>query len=96
MGLRAGLVVSGFADAIVRSERGIFQDALDITDPAARAAFVESACAGDLTLLETQLAAQPFEDLEIISRRFPGRNHYNVVADAYVAGLSALFAPSAA
>ena len=52
--------------------------------------------AGDLTLLETQLAAQPFEDLEIISRRFPGRNHYNVVADAYVAGLSALFAPSAA
>lgn len=46
---------------------------------------------GDLTLLEDQLAAQPFPRLEVISRRFPQRDHYNVLPDAFRAGLAALF-----
>lgn len=46
---------------------------------------------GDLTLLEDQLAAQPFPQLEVISRRFPQRDHYNVLPDAFRAGLAALF-----
>jgi len=46
---------------------------------------------GDLVLLEKQLAAQPFRDLEIISRRFPRKNHFNVVPEAFAAGLAALF-----
>jgi predicted alpha/beta superfamily hydrolase len=45
----------------------------------------------DLTLLETQLAARPFTGLEIISRRFSGRNHFDVVPDAYATGLQELF-----
>jgi uncharacterized protein len=47
---------------------------------------------GDLTLLEAQLAARPFAGLEIRSRRFPGRNHFNVLPDAFAAGLGDLFA----
>jgi len=46
---------------------------------------------GDLTLLEKQLAAQPFTGLEIISRRFPRKNHFNVLPDAFGAGLVSLF-----
>ncbi len=46
---------------------------------------------GDLTLLEEQLAALPFPGLEVISRRFPGRDHYNALPDAYREGLTALF-----
>ena len=46
---------------------------------------------GDLALLEQQLAAQPFTGLEVISRRFPGKDHYNVVPDAFAAGLRELF-----
>jgi predicted alpha/beta superfamily hydrolase len=49
---------------------------------------------GDLTLLEDQLAAQPFPQLEIISRRFPRLDHYNVLPDAFRAGLTALFGKS--
>lgn len=49
----------------------------------------------DLALLEAQLSAQPFTGLEITSRRFPGRNHYDVVPDAYAAGLKALFGAKA-
>jgi predicted alpha/beta superfamily hydrolase len=45
----------------------------------------------DLEILEDQLAAQPFPQLEIGSRRFPGRDHYNVLPDAFRAGLGALF-----
>lgn len=48
---------------------------------------------GDLALLEAQLAARPFDGLEIISHCFPERNHYDVVPDAYAAGLKALFTP---
>lgn len=47
---------------------------------------------GDLTLLEDQLAALPFRQLEISSRRFPRRDHYNVLPDAFRVGLSVLFA----
>jgi hypothetical protein len=46
---------------------------------------------GDLALLEDQLAALPFPQLEVISRRFPDRDHYNVLPDAFRAGLVALF-----
>ncbi|MFA5058277.1 MAG: alpha/beta hydrolase-fold protein [Opitutaceae bacterium] len=46
---------------------------------------------GDLQLLEDQLAARPFPQLEVISRRFPGHDHYNVLPDAFAAGLQALF-----
>jgi len=50
---------------------------------------------GDLALLEAQLAALPFAGLEIRSRRFPGRNHFNVLPDAFAAGLADLFGGSA-
>ncbi len=46
---------------------------------------------GDLDLLEAQLAAQPFPQLDVTSRRFAGRNHYNVLADAFGEGLQHLF-----
>jgi predicted alpha/beta superfamily hydrolase len=46
---------------------------------------------GDLELLEDQLAAQPFDGLEVIRRRFPGRDHYNVLPDAFGEGLATLF-----
>ncbi len=48
---------------------------------------------GDLTLLEQQLAARPFAGLEVISRRFPGKDHYNVVPEAFATGLRELFGP---
>jgi hypothetical protein len=46
---------------------------------------------GDLALLEAQLAQQPVAGLEVISRRFPGRDHYNVLPDAFGEGLRALY-----
>ena len=46
---------------------------------------------GDLLLLERQLAAKPFAGLEIISRRFPDKDHYNVVPGAFETGLRELF-----
>lgn len=46
---------------------------------------------GDLELLEEQLSAMPFPKLEITSRRFPQRDHYNVLPDAFGEGLAALF-----
>ena len=46
---------------------------------------------GDFELLEDQLAALPFPGLEVISRRFPRRDHYNVLPDAFRSGLTALF-----
>jgi predicted alpha/beta superfamily hydrolase len=46
---------------------------------------------GDLTLLEDQLAALPFPQLEVLSHRHPGRNHFDVLPDAFRAGLAALF-----
>lgn len=47
--------------------------------------------AEDLALLETQLAAKPFSRLEVISRRFPKLNHYNVLPAAFAAGMRTLF-----
>lgn len=47
----------------------------------------------DLRVLEQQLAAKPFRDLEISSKRIPDRNHYNVLPEAFAAGLTALFGP---
>jgi len=50
---------------------------------------------GDLESLEQQLRALPFPGLEIIARRFPQRDHYSVLPDAFGAGLHALFTPRA-
>ncbi|MEO6569277.1 MAG: alpha/beta hydrolase-fold protein [Opitutaceae bacterium] len=47
----------------------------------------------DLALLERQLVARPFRELSVTSRRFPQRNHYNVMPDAFREGLIALFSP---
>lgn len=46
----------------------------------------------DFTLLEQQLAANPFDGLELTIRRFPQRDHYNVIVDAFREGLLKLFA----
>lgn len=46
---------------------------------------------GDLALLEGQLAGGPLPRLEIVTRRFTGRDHYNVLGDAFRAGLEALY-----
>ncbi len=46
---------------------------------------------GDLALLEAQLAAKPFAGLDVVSRRFPKKNHFNVLPDSFGAGLLALF-----
>ncbi len=48
---------------------------------------------GDLTLLEDALAARPYAGLEIVRRRFPARDHFNVLPDAFAAGLAALYPP---
>ncbi len=45
----------------------------------------------DLEMFEQQLAAQPFPELEVITQRLPGRDHYNVLEEAFRAGLGALF-----
>lgn len=47
---------------------------------------------GDVEMLESQLAARPFSQLEVISRRFPKHDHYNVLPDAFREGLQRLFA----
>ncbi len=46
---------------------------------------------GDLDLFEQQLAALPFPELKVISRRFPQRDHYNALPDAFRTGLHELF-----
>jgi predicted alpha/beta superfamily hydrolase len=46
---------------------------------------------GDLALLERQLAATPVPQLEVVSRHFSGRDHYNVLPDAFRTGLGVLF-----
>jgi hypothetical protein len=47
---------------------------------------------GDLEMLERQLAARPFPQLEVISRRFLRRDHYTVLPEAFSEGLQALYA----
>jgi predicted alpha/beta superfamily hydrolase len=49
----------------------------------------------DLARFEQQLAAKPFRGLEVTSRRFPRRDHYNVLPVAFRDGLSTLFGASA-
>ena len=49
---------------------------------------------GDLALLERQLRERPFRGLRVVSERFAGRDHYNVVPDALRAGLAALLGPA--
>lgn len=49
---------------------------------------------GDLALLEQQLALRPFDGLRVISEKFPGRDHYNVVGDTLRAGFHALLGES--
>lgn len=46
---------------------------------------------GDLEMLEQQFTAFPFPQLEVVSQRFPRRDHYNVLLDAFRAGLGVLF-----
>lgn len=46
---------------------------------------------GDLTQFEDQLAAAPFPGLQVISRRFPRKNHFNVLPEAFERGLYDLF-----
>lgn len=46
---------------------------------------------GDLALLERQLAERPFEGLRVTARRFPDRDHDDVIGPAYAAGLQDLF-----
>jgi len=50
-----------------------------------------SSMTGDLARLEAQLAARPFAALEIVSRHFPDRDHYNVLPVSFREGLHALF-----
>ena len=45
---------------------------------------------GDLELLEDQLRSRPFAQLETTFESFPGRDHYNVMADAVLSGLTTL------
>ncbi|HKB91043.1 MAG TPA: alpha/beta hydrolase-fold protein [Opitutaceae bacterium] len=46
---------------------------------------------GDLALFEQQLANHSYRDLALTSERFPGRNHYDVLYDAFRAGFQALY-----
>jgi len=46
---------------------------------------------GDLEQLEDQLSARPFPGLQVTSRRFPDRDHYNVLVDSFAAGLAVLY-----
>jgi uncharacterized protein len=46
----------------------------------------------DLARLERQLAERPFEGLEVISERFPGRDHYTSLPDGMRRGLLRLLA----
>jgi len=54
-----------------------------------------SSMTGDLELLERQLVADSFQGLRVVSQRFPDRDHYNVLRDAFRSGLAALFGPDA-
>ncbi|MBL9207791.1 MAG: alpha/beta hydrolase [Opitutaceae bacterium] len=46
---------------------------------------------GDLDLLEEQLRHRPYQFLDMVRARYPGRDHYNVVPLAFREGLKALF-----
>ena len=46
---------------------------------------------GDLILLEQQLAARPFAELELTLQRYLNFDHYNVLPQAFADGLKTLF-----
>jgi hypothetical protein len=46
---------------------------------------------GDLTRLETQIAALVFPRLNVSVRRFPRKTHMNAMPVTFVAGMAALF-----
>lgn len=46
---------------------------------------------GDVGLLEAQFAEKPFEEFSLTTRRFPTHDHFNVIYDAFHAGLEALW-----
>lgn len=46
---------------------------------------------GDWAQLDEQLRELPFDQLRVVTRRFTGRNHFNVLPDAFGAGLEMLF-----
>ncbi|GAB1489679.1 alpha/beta hydrolase-fold protein [Opitutaceae bacterium] len=46
---------------------------------------------GDLSLLESELVGAPFDGLRVHTMRFPLRNHFNVLPDAFFSGLCHLF-----
>ena len=48
---------------------------------------------GDLTLLEEQLSARPFAQLELEQKRYPKLDHYTAIDAAFEDGLAALFPP---
>ena len=47
---------------------------------------------GDLQLLEQQLRTRPYHGLEWDNRVFAGRNHYDVLPEAFGTGLERLYA----
>ena len=47
---------------------------------------------GDPALLENQLAKRPFRRLSVVCRRFPRKDHFNVLPAAVEIGLADLFA----
>jgi predicted alpha/beta superfamily hydrolase len=49
---------------------------------------------GDLSLLELQLTAKPFSGLDVTTRIFAHRTHFDVLPDAFRAGLAYLFGQS--
>ncbi len=49
---------------------------------------------GDLALLELQLTTKPFSGLDVTTRIFAHRTHFNVLPDAFRAGLEYLFGKS--
>jgi predicted alpha/beta superfamily hydrolase len=46
---------------------------------------------GDLELLKQLLVDQPFKGLDVISHSFADKDHYNVLPEAFQAGLTALY-----
>jgi hypothetical protein len=45
----------------------------------------------DVATLEEQLRAKPIASLEVQGRRFPGRDHYDLIPESFRAGLAALY-----
>lgn len=46
---------------------------------------------GDLTILEEKLAARPFDDLDLIHKRYAKHDHYTAILPAFEDGLAILF-----